>query len=303
MLQSRPETMTRSPRPSALQVWVLAIRWRTLSAAVAPILVGTGLAIGDGVLDALSAVAALFSALCIQIGTNLANDLHDFRRGADVQRVGPTRVVTAGLLSPRAAQAGIGVFFGLAMLFGLVLVLRGGWPIVVIGLASLLAGYAYTAGPFPLAYHGLGDLAAFLFFGVIGVTGMYYVQSLVWSPWAVLASLPVAALVTVILIVNNIRDIDSDRRVGKRTLAVLVGRAGARVELGLLLALAYGVPLVFIAAGRPWAALSLLTMPLAGRLASTVFRREDAAALNPALVRASQLLALHSALFGLGLAL
>jgi 1,4-dihydroxy-2-naphthoate octaprenyltransferase len=298
-----PEAMTSSARPSAFQVWVLAIRWRTLSAAVAPVVVGTGLAIGDHAFDALSAAAALLAALCIQIGANLGNDLYDFRRGADVQRVGPTRVVSAGLLSPRAAQAGIAVVFGLAMLFGLALVLRGGWPLLAIGLASLAAGYAYTAGPAPLAYHGLGDLAAFLFFGVIGVTGMYYVHALVWSPWALIASLPVAALVTIILIINNLRDIDGDRRVGKRTLAVILGRAGSRVELSVLLALAYLIPLVFVTTGRPWAALPLLTLPLGARLAATVLRRDDAAALNPALVQASQLLALHSALFGVGLAL
>ncbi|MDW8255204.1 MAG: 1,4-dihydroxy-2-naphthoate polyprenyltransferase [Chloroflexota bacterium] len=295
--------MTRSDRPSVLQVWLLAIRWRTLSAAVAPVLVGTGLAIGDAVFDPLATAAALIAALCIQIGTNLANDLYDYRRGADRERVGPTRVVTAGLLSPRAAQRGVIAFFGLALLAGTVLVFRGGWPIVIIGLASLAAGYAYTAGPFPLAYNGLGDLAAFLFFGVIGVTGMYYVHALVWSPWALLASLPVAALVTGILIVNNIRDLDGDRRVGKRTLAVILGRAGARLEFCFLLALAYLVPIVFAFAGRSWAALPLLSAPLAVPLARTVLQRDDAAALNPALFRAAQLLALHSALFALGLAL
>ncbi|MFN8534902.1 MAG: 1,4-dihydroxy-2-naphthoate polyprenyltransferase [Dehalococcoidia bacterium] len=303
MLQSHPETMI-GQRPSGWMVWFLAIRWRTLSAAIAPILVGTGLALGDGVFHAPSALAALLSALCIQIGTNLANDLHDFRRGADAQRVGPTRVVTAGLMSPGAAQAGILIFFGLAMLFGVYLVVRGGWPIVAIGLASLAAGYAYTAGPLPLAYNGLGDLAAFLFFGVIAVTGLYYVQALVWSRWALLASLPVAALVTVILIVNNIRDIDSDRAVGKRTLAVLLGRTGSRIELVLLLVIAYSVPPLFVVLTQNgWAALPLLSLPLAYRLGSTVLRRSDAAALNPALMRASQLLALHSALFGIGLAL
>lgn len=295
--------MPSRDRPSLIQIWFLAIRWRTLSAAVAPVLVGTGLAVGDGVFDWLSTAAALLAALSIQVGTNIANDLYDFRRGADAQRVGPTRVVSAGWLAPRAAEVGIVVCFGLAMLLGLILVARGGWPIVVIGLASIAAGYAYTAGPLPLAYHGLGDLAAFLFFGVIGVTGMYYVHALIWSPWALLASLPVGALVTVILIINNLRDIDSDRQVGKRTLAVILGRTGARVELGLLLTLASLVPLVFVATGRSWAALPLLTLPLALRLAHTVLRRDDAAALNPALVQASQLLALQSALFGLGLAL
>ncbi|MCL6646915.1 MAG: 1,4-dihydroxy-2-naphthoate polyprenyltransferase [Chloroflexi bacterium] len=293
------------PRPSALRAWVLAIRWRTLSAAVAPVLVGSGLAIHDGTFHLPSALAALAAALCIQIGTNLANDLHDFRRGADARRVGPTRVVAAGLLSPQAVQRGTILCFGLALIVGTALALRGGWPIVAIGLAAIAAGYAYTAGPLPLAYHGLGDLATFLFFGVIGVCGMYYLHALAWSPWALLASLPVAALVTNILIVNNLRDLPGDRAVGKRTLAVLLGPRGARLEFLALLALAYLVPPLFALSGRsswfvlaPW-----LTLPLALPLTARVLQHDEARVLNPALVRSSQLLFLFSLLFALGLAL
>jgi 1,4-dihydroxy-2-naphthoate octaprenyltransferase len=288
-----------------LATWILAIRWRTLSAAVSPVLVGTGLALNDGGFHFPSAVAALAAALLIQVGTNLTNDLYDFRRGADVHRTGPPRVTTAGLLSPGAVQVGLIACFALAILIGVYLVARGGWPIVVIGLASIAAGYAYTGGPFPLAYNGLGDLAVFIFFGIVGVTGMYYLQTLNWSLWAVIAAIPVGALITNILVVNNLRDADTDRKVGKRTVAVIFGRTAARVEYVVLLVVSYLTPFVFLATGRagPLVLAPLVSLVLAVPLARTVLRYNDGPRLNPALARSSQLALVFSVLFAAGLAL
>jgi 1,4-dihydroxy-2-naphthoate octaprenyltransferase len=269
------------------------------------VLVGTALAIQAGSFRPLAALAALTSALLIQIGTNYANDLGDYRRGADAQgRVGPTRVTTAGLLSPRTVAIGMCVAFGLAAACGLYLIYLGGWPIAVIGVASILAGIAYTAGPLPLGYYGLGDLAAFIFFGPVAVVGTYYVQALNVTALAVASSLPVGALVTAILVVNNLRDTDTDRLAGKRTLAVLLGRRGARVEYLLLIAIAYITPVVLwqLFDLRPWVLLPLFTLPLAVRQIRAVTTTLGAA-LNRNLAGTAQLAAVYAVAFSVGLVL
>jgi 1,4-dihydroxy-2-naphthoate octaprenyltransferase len=235
---------------------------------VAPVIVGSALAYHDGAFHLGAALTALLAALLIQIGSNFANDLGDFYRGADRRgRVGPTRVTTAGLLSPRQVQAGMAVVFGLAALCGLYLIWRGGWPILLIGALSIAAAVAYTMGPIPFGYYGLGDVGTFVFFGLAAVLGTYYVQAGRVTGLAILAACVMGALVTAILVVNNIRDADSDRAAGKRTLAVRLGRRGARIEYLALLAVAYTAPLVmWLGLGlRPAVLLPLLTLPLAAQ--------------------------------------
>ena len=292
----------RTP-PSQFQAWIMASRPRTLTAAMVPVVVGTALAYRDGVFNPLAALAALLSALCIQIGTNYANDLYDFEKGADTDaRLGPTRVTSAGLLTPRQVEMGMWVVFGLAAALGLYLIYVGGWPILVIGMASILAGIAYTAGPFPLGYNGLGDVAVFIFFGLVAVMGTYYVQARALTLEALWAAVPIGAITTNIIIVNNVRDADTDRAAGKRTLAVLLGRNAARLEYAMLMAIAYATPFVLWLGYKfdPWVLLPLLSLPLAVRLTRTVNTIEGPA-LNRALGGTAQLLALYGVLLSLGL--
>ncbi len=287
-----------------LRPWIMASRPPTLPAAAIPVVVATAVAARAGALHWPAALAALVAALLIQIGANYANDLYDFQRGADIPaRLGPTRVTTAGLLSPRAVTIGMWAMFGLAALCGLYLLARGGWPILLIGVASILAAIIYTGGPFPIGYHGLGDLFAFLFFGLGAVLGTYYAQALTVSWAAVLASIAMGALVTDILIVNNVRDIETDRAVGKRTLAVILGREAACVEYALLLGVAYSVPLLFwlgLGAG-PWVLLPIVSLPMGVRLVHTLATRREGPVLNRALARTAQLLLVYGVLFSLGL--
>jgi 1,4-dihydroxy-2-naphthoate polyprenyltransferase len=281
----------------------MAIRPATLTAAAAPVLVGTAVAYAAGGFRSGPALAALAGAFLLQIGANLANDVFDYEKGADTaDRLGPTRVVQSGLLSPAAVRAGMAVTFSLALAVGIYLVWVAGPVIVVIGLLSIAAAIAYTGGPYPLAYNGLGDIAVLIFFGFVAVGGTAFVQAghvpgLAW--WA---ALPVGALTTAILVVNNIRDIETDAATGKRTLAVRLGRPGAVAEYAFLLAVAYAVPLILVLAERLtiWALLPLGTLPLAVGLFRRV-RDERGRALNPALGGTARLLFLFGALFALGI--
>lgn len=297
--------MEQIEKRNPVRTWIMASRPRTLTAAIVPVVVGTAVAVRDRVFNPWVALAALFSAVMIQIGTNLANDLFDFKKGADTHtRLGPTRVTSAGLLTPREVEIGMWVVFGLAAASGLYVIYVGGWPMLVIGVASILAGVAYTAGPFPLGYNGLGDLAVFIFFGLVAVLGTYYAQARAVTLGAVLAAVPVGALATAILVVNNVRDADTDRAAGKRTLAVLLGRGAARAEYAVLLTLAYAAPLALwlLRGASVWALLPLLTLPVAVRLARVVITTEGPA-LNRALAGTAQFLALYGVLFALGIAL
>ena len=297
--------MEQIEKRNPVRTWIMASRPRTLTASIVPVVVGTAVAVRDGVFNPWVALAALFSAVMIQVGTNLANDLFDFKKGADTHtRLGPTRVTSAGLLTPREVEIGMWVVFGLAAASGLYVIYVGGWPMLVIGVASILAGVAYTAGPFPLGYNGLGDLAVFIFFGLVAVLGTYYAQARAVTLGAVLAAVPVGALATAILVVNNVRDADTDRAAGKRTLAVLLGRGAARAEYAVLLTLAYAAPLALwlLRGASVWALLPLLTLPVAVRLARVVITTEGPA-LNRALAGTAQLLALYGVLFALGIAL
>lgn len=289
---------------STLKYWLLASRPKTLPAAATPVVVGSALALRDGGFHAVAAAAALGAALLIQVGTNLANDYFDFRQGADpVERLGPTRVTSAGLLPARAVAIGTVVVFLAAALLGLVLVARGGWPILLIGIASIIAGVAYTGGPFPLGYNGLGDLFVFLFFGLVAVPGSYYVQTLALTPAAFVAAVPIGALATAILVVNNVRDVESDARVGKRTAAVLFGLRAARAEFVLLVAVAFLTPLLMPGLTSPARLLPLLALPLARGPLRAVLRSGSGQDLNRALAATARLLALFGLLFSIALLL
>lgn len=288
---------------ASLQPWLLAARPKTLPAATVPVFVGTAVAISEGVFRLGPALAALLGSLLIQIGANLANDVFDYHKGADTSaRLGPLRVTQAGLLSPGQVLAGMWLTFGLAALIGLYLVVVGGWPIVVIGLLSIASAIAYTGGPFPLGYHGLGDLFVFIFFGLVAVCGTYYVQAGLVSAAAWWSAIPVGLLATAILVVNNLRDIDTDRAAGKKTLAVRLGVKGVQLEYILLIGLAYLVPLLMGLAGIStlWGVLAWLSLPLAAAQIRFIFT-ETGRPLNRALAGTARLELVYGLLFSAGL--
>ncbi len=300
------EAFAPPPGLTRKQAWILAIRPKTLTAAAAPVVVGTGVAAFHGLASLLPATAALLGSLLIQVSTNLANDYYDFMRGGDTrERVGPVRMTQAGILSPRTVRRGMQTTLSAAFLVGVYLVWVGGWPIVVIGLASMACAVLYTGGPFPLAYHGLGDLFVFIFFGLAAVNGTVYVQALFWPMDGLLASVAMGALITAILVVNNLRDIPTDARAGKRTLAVRLGVRGTRIEYALLFAMAFLVPVVGVATldWPLWTLACLLVIPLAVNPLRRVFRFRKPRELLPALGETSRVVAVYGALLGLGLAL
>jgi len=286
-------------------LWLVAARPRTLPAAIAPVLVGTALAVSEDVFRPLAFAAALVGSIFIQIGTNLSNDLSDARRGADTEdRLGPVRVTAGGLMPPRRVLIGTYVAFGVAVVCGLYLTTVAGWEILVIGTVSIVAGVLYTGGPRPYGYEGLGELFVFLFFGIVAVTGSYFVQTeeLRWE--AFVLSVPVGLLASAILVVNNVRDVDTDRRAGKRTLAVKLGRERAARLFAVMVVIALAVPVgLAIARGWPWVLLALASIPLAPPLVRTVATRRDGPALNDALAQTGRLLAVFSFLLTLGVVL
>jgi 1,4-dihydroxy-2-naphthoate octaprenyltransferase len=290
---------------SPVKLWLVAARPRTLPAAVAPVLVGTSLAIGEGTFRPLAFTCALIGSIFIQIGTNLSNDYSDARRGADTEdRLGPVRVTAGGLMPPRTVLIGTYVAFGIAVLAGIYLIAIAGWQLLLVGAASILAGVLYTGGPRPYGYEGLGEVFVFLFFGVVAVVGSYFVQTedLRWEAFAL--SVPVGLLAAAILLVNNIRDADTDRRAGKRTLAVRLGRDGARnLFVGCIVIAYLAVPVVAIF-GRdisPLVLLAFLSLPLAIPLIRVVRERTDGPSLNEALAKTGMLLAIFSLLLSIGL--
>jgi 1,4-dihydroxy-2-naphthoate octaprenyltransferase len=271
---------------------------------VVPVLVGTGAALhGTRELHERIFILTLIAALLIQIGTNFANDVFDFRRGADTaERLGPLRVTQGGLVTPRQVFVATCITFGLALLIGIYLVSVGGWPILAIGVICVLCGVLYTGGPWPFGYHGLGDLVCFLTFGVLATVGTAYLQRPEIDALVLWSSIPVGCLVTAILIVNNLRDIDTDRRVGKRTLAVILGRTGTRLEYAASVVIAYAVVVGLGLAGMvgAWWWLPLLSLPLAAWLVRFVSRTEGRP-LNQALKRTGQLHLLVGVLFAVAL--
>jgi 1,4-dihydroxy-2-naphthoate octaprenyltransferase len=284
----------------------MAARPRTLPAAVAPVLVGTALAATEGTFKWLTFAAAMLGALFIQVGTNLSNDYSDARRGADAEdRLGPVRVTAGGLVPPRQVLVATYVAFGMAVLAGTYLIVTAGWELLLVGAASILAGVLYTGGPRPYGYEGLGEVFVFLFFGLVAVTGSYFaqVEQLTWE--AFVLAVPVGLLASAILVVNNVRDLETDRRAGKRTLAVRLGRQRAR---GLYAAMVYGA---FLCAPLPWLlgsdvlsawlALPLLALPLAVPVVRIVRNRTDGPSLNGALARTGMLQLVFCALLSAGI--
>ncbi|HEX2104193.1 MAG TPA: 1,4-dihydroxy-2-naphthoate polyprenyltransferase [Solirubrobacteraceae bacterium] len=271
-----------------MRIWLMAARPRTLPAAIAPVLVGTALAMTVVDLRVGGFVAALLGAILIQVGTNLSNDYSDARRGADTEdRLGPVRVTAGGLVPPKRVLVATYVTFALAVLCGVYLVYLAGPILLAIGAASILAGVLYTGGPRPYGYEGLGEVFVFLFFGLVAVAGSYYVQTeeVTWEAFAL--AVPVGLLAAAILVVNNVRDLETDRRAGKRTLAVRLGRPRARTIFGLMV---YGAfltaPIPWIAGSlSPWLLLPLVLLPPAVELVRMVRTHTDGATLNEALGR------------------
>ena len=285
------------------KAWLLAARPKTLPAAVAPVLVGTALAYALNHFSLLPALAALGAALLIQISGNFANDYFDFFKGIDTpERKGPLRVVASGLISAKELKIGLALVMALAFLIGLYLTWVAGWPILVVGILSLMCALAYSGGPYPLASRGLGDVFVFIFFGMVAVSGTYFVQAGDLSSWALMASVPMGGLITAILVVNNLRDIETDQQAGKFTLAVMMGPDHTRLEYSLLIALAYLTPVImWINGWLPWVFLPFLSMPLAIILIRKIYTLEPGPEMNKLLAQTAQLTLLYSILFAIGL--
>ncbi len=288
--------------PKRLSVWIAASRPRTLTAAIVPVMVGLAIASRVRRIDWIVAIVTLAAALLIQIGTNLANDYYDFVKGADSHdRVGPQRVTQAGLVAPATVRNATFGVLGVAAILGLYLVSVGGWPILLVGVFSIICAIAYTAGPWPLAYHGLGEVFVFIFFGVVAVNGTVFLQTRQLDALALAASVPVSCLVTAILVVNNLRDIASDARSGKRTVAVRIGAEATKVEYFALVCTAFISLLMLSVMAGPRTLLALGALPLAVR-DMTALRRREGAALNASLAGAARLHLVFGALLSLGLA-
>ncbi len=288
---------------SRTKAWILASRPKTLPAAISPVLVGTALAVRDGFFNPLPACAALAVSLLLQIAVNLANDYFDFKRGVDTEdRLGPVRVTQSGLIPPRTVKRAMIGTLAAAACAGLFLVIIGGWPILVLGLACIVSALIYSGGPFPLASNGLGDLFVFVFFGPVAVCGTYFVQALQLSTLVITLSIPAGLLITAILVVNNLRDISTDTQTGKRTLAVILGERGSRVEYFLLLGTAYLVPavLVYLKMIPVYALLALISLPVSYSTLKLVFR-EKGSILNMALAGTARLTFLFCLFLSIGL--
>jgi 1,4-dihydroxy-2-naphthoate polyprenyltransferase len=303
-----PDAVAGGPlaAPAGFRIWLMAARVRTLPASVAPVLVGTALAGQAHVFHPLRFFAALVGAIFIQVGTNLSNDYSDARRGADAEdRLGPVRVTAGGLVPPSQVLVATYVSFGVAVIAGIYLIAVAGWELLLVGAASILAGVLYTGGPRPYGYEGLGELFVFLFFGIVAVAGSFFVQvkHLSWEAFAL--AVPVGLLASAILVVNNFRDIDTDRRAGKRTLAVRLGREGTRSLFAATVYLAFLLAPVTWLFGpmKPWLLLSWLTLPLAAQVVRVVRNRTDGPSLNQALAQSGMLQLAFCMLLAAGLLL
>ena len=293
-----------APPASGARLWIEAARPKTLPAAIAPVLVGVGLAVGEGAFHALAATCALLGAVFIQVGTNYANDAEDFVRGADTDaRRGPRRATAAGLVTAGQMRAAAAVAFGLAFASGVYLIVRGGWPILALGLASIASGYAYTAGRYALAYTGLADLFVLVFFGPVAVGGTFYVQALSLPGWVPIAGLGPGFLATAILLANNVRDVEEDRQADKRTLVVRFGRPFGVRLYNACVSGAVVVPAALALVARDHVgvlAASALAAVAGRRLARTLAATTDPAVLNPLLGKTAMLLFGYSVAFALG---
>jgi len=298
-------TRLHSNTISKFDAWILASRPRTLLAAAVPVVVGTSIAVHDNKFDYTASIIAMLCSLLIQIGTNFVNDLFDFLKGTDkADRVGPTRAVASGLITTNEMKLGIILTFGTSFFLGLYLVYIGGWNVLLIGIASILAGIAYTAGPFPLAYNGLGDIFVFLFFGFVGTVGTYYVQAHRVSAFVYWASVPVGALITNILVVNNFRDREQDKLNGKNTLAVILGAKFTQVQYLLFMLVSYSVPFIVYLTFKKsvFVFLPLISLPFSIKLIRMIFTRKGKE-LNKTLELTAKLSGLYALLFAAGILL
>ena len=295
--------MAEPKKKSPLAIWIAAIRPKTLGAAIAPVLVGTAMAWDAGGFHALAALCALLGALLIQIGTNFSNDYADFLKGADTSaRKGPMRVTQAGLVTPATMKRATVLVFALAFAVGLYLIWRGGWPILVIGVLSILAGVLYTVGRYSLAYLGVADLFVLVFFGPVAVGGTYYVQALEINAVVLIVGLAPGLLSVAILLVNNIRDVEEDRQAGKKTLIVRLGKRFGIGLYGFCVAVAVLIPLwLFLITGQhPWAVAVMLVVLFALPILHDLFTESDSAALNPLLGATGRMLLIYSIIFSIG---
>jgi 1,4-dihydroxy-2-naphthoate octaprenyltransferase len=283
----------------------MAVRLPTLTAAVSPVLVGTGLAIHERAFDLLPALAALVGAICLQIGANFANDVFDFKRGADTaDRLGPPRATQMGLIPPKQMLIAMWGMFALAMLAGVYLVAVAGWPIVAAGLASIAGAIIYTGGPWPIGYHALGDVFTFVFFGLVAVIGTYFVQAGEITALSFAAAVPIGCTVTLILVVNNLRDIPTDTRTGKTTLGILMGDRGTRAWFGLLLGVALAIPIgVTLTLALPFGAIALLSVPWAWKPLQAIRGGTTGRDLNPVLKATARFNLVFGVLWAVGVAL
>jgi 1,4-dihydroxy-2-naphthoate octaprenyltransferase len=295
-----------STTQSKINIWVQAARPKTLAAAFTPVLVGAAIALHDGAFQAIVTFVALWCAFLIQIGTNFANDYFDFIKGADTdERIGFERATAAGLIAPKTMLQATILVMAIAFFSGLYLVWIGGWTILIIGVLSLIFGILYTGGPFPLGYNGLGDVFVFIFFGIVAVMTTYYVNALEWSEATFWASLAVGALCTNILVINNLRDVEQDAKVGKRTLGVLFGDTALKFEYTLMLALAFAIPPHFHVQldYAIWIYLPFLSLPLALFHLRKVWTETHKPNLNKVLEQTAQLMAIYGILFSMGVIL
>jgi 1,4-dihydroxy-2-naphthoate octaprenyltransferase len=292
-----------SPTVSPPGAWLLAIRPRTLPASVSPVIVGTAAAFADNRFAAIPAVAALLGAMLLQIAVNLANDYFDHQRGIDTtERLGPLRVTQSGLISSGRVKRAMILTLASAGVIGLFLAYTAGWPVIIIGAASILAALAYSGGPYPLASHGLGDIFVFIFFGPIAVCGTYYVQALDLTHEVFWLSVPIGLLITAIMVVNNLRDIPTDAKTGKNTLAVILGAHRTRLEYIILMVTGYSIPvlLYFTSGLAGWILLPLVSAPMAIAIMQRI-RIDEGSLLNRALSRTAALTLVYSLLFSAGL--
>ena len=282
--------------------WLLAIRIKTLTAAISPVIIGSALAYHDGSFKGVIFVIILIASILIQIGANIANDVYDFEKGSDrFDRLGPIRVTQAGLISPRKMKHGMGIVFSLAICFGALLVNEGGWPIVYIGLASIVAGIAYTGGPYPLGYHGWGDVFVFIFFGLIAVPGTYYLHLGYITKLSIYVGVAMGMLSSALLLVNNIRDIDTDQLSGKKTLAVRIGKNASRVQYMVLILLPFALPIYFWWSYNKMSLLILLFLfPYSIHLIKKIYFLKGAK-LNNLLENTSHFIIMYTLLFSIGL--
>ncbi len=291
---------------SKFKLWIEAARPQTLAAALVPVLVGASLAFQAGALNLTNTTVALVCAMLIQIGTNFANDYFDYMKGSDTEeRIGFRRATASGLITPEQMLKATIITMGLSFFLGLYLVWAAGWIILVIGILSLLFGILYTGGPFPLGYNGLGDLFVFIFFGIVAVMTTFYVNALEWSEASFWASLAVGALCVNILVVNNLRDVEQDKKSGKKTLGVLFGETVLKVEYLLMILLAFAIPPHFLVqlGYNIWILLPFLGLPIAVIFVHRIWTEKDKPKLNPMLERTAQFMVIFGVLFSIGILL